>query len=146
MRIAKLVLMLGLTLGVSVGCGGDEEAAETSAETTAADPEAPPAAEEEAAPAAPTTYSCLLANHCREYSGLPYTLTEGERTMEITLAMVQGECSMRQGTWSEAPCSDEGVLATCAEDHMVWHYREGADLAMSEDLCNNVRHGTWATP
>lgn len=144
MRIAKLMLLVGLSLGVSVGCGGDEEAAETTAEGTAAEPESTPT--EEAAPAAPTTYSCLLANHCREYSGLPYTLTEGERSMEITLAMVQSECSTRQGTWSEAPCSDDGVLATCAEEHLIWHYREGADLAMSQDLCDNVRHGTWATP
>lgn len=145
MRIAKLMLVLGLSLGVSVGCGGEEEAAETTAEPVAAD-EAPPAAAEEAAPAAPTTYSCLLANHCREYSGLPYTLTEGERTMEITLAMVQGECSSRQGAWSDGPCSDDGVLATCTDDHMVWHYRDGANLEMSEDICTNVRHGTWATP
>ena len=138
-RLASLSL-LSLTL---LACGGDEEA--EAPEPTFAEQLAAAADEAIEEAAAPTVHSCQLRTHCREYTELPHTITNGENSLEITEAMVHAECDTREGTWSDGPCSDEGIAATCTESHMVWHYPAGDNLESSEGLCNEVRHGTWAT-
>ena len=123
-----------------------EAATGAAEEATEPAPAAAEAEEAETAPAGGGARSCLLNNHCREYTTLPHTVDGPDgASMEITEEMVQQECSRREGTWSDGPCDTEGVLASCDEGHMVWHYREGADLAASEDICREVREGTWTT-
>lgn len=144
MKNAILSILCVMALGISA-CGGEDEAAEAEATPTADNPPAEEAEAEEAAPAAPEgTYSCALETHCREYRGVPYTLSGPDGQLTITHEMINEECTRRQGTLAEGPCSSDGIAGTCTEEHMVWHYRDGVDMASEQDVCENAREGTWA--
>ena len=145
MKNVIVAIVCGLALGAAA-CGEEAEATEaTAAATPPGEATADEAAPEEAAPEA-GVFCCALETHLRGYRGIPYTqATESGEDFTITEAMVREECSRRQGTLTEAACDTTGVTGTCTEEHMIWHYREGADLASEEDMCTNTRHGTWAT-
>lgn len=129
------IVALALACIVSACGGSEEEQSETAAAANAP------------TEAAPSVHSCVLRTHCREYRGLPYTVTEGERSMQISEALVQRECSMRRGTWSATPCDPQSYPGVCteADGHMVWNYPAGDALARNESDCGELHQGTWST-